>query len=36
MDIVIYTSDPDSINVEEIRHAIQELGYLVSSITVEV
>lgn len=35
MDIIIQTSDPESINVEGIRSAIQALGYLVVGITVQ-
>jgi len=34
MDIVIHTSDPESINVEEIRKALQRLNYFVGEITV--
>jgi hypothetical protein len=35
MDIVIYTSDPDSINTDEIKQAVEGAGYFVLSVTVE-
>lgn len=34
MDITIVTSDPDGINVVEIREALERLNYFVSTITV--
>ncbi len=36
MEIVIYTSDPDNIDPDEIAQAIKSLGYSVGSISVEV
>lgn len=35
MDVVINTSDPDSIDTGEIQKAIEDLGYFVLSVTVE-
>lgn len=35
MNVVIYTSDPDSIDTEEIKAAIEAAGYFVLDVTVE-
>jgi hypothetical protein len=35
MDIVIYTSDPEAIDADEIREALEALNYFVGTITVE-
>lgn len=34
MDITITTSDPTSINTQEIEAALENLGYFVASITI--
>lgn len=34
MDIVIYTSDPANVDVDEIRVALEEINYFVADITV--
>ncbi len=34
MDIVITTTDPHEISIEEIREALDKAGYVVASITV--
>jgi len=35
MDIFIITSDPESINADEIQEAVEDLGYFVTSITIQ-
>ena len=34
MDIVIYTSDPTNVDVDQIRAALEALNYFVADITV--
>jgi hypothetical protein len=33
MDIVVYTSDPDAIDTDEIQKALEAIGYFVASVT---
>ena len=35
MEVVIYTSDPDAIDADEIKDALEKLGYFVLSVEVE-
>lgn len=35
MDIIIVTSDPESINTDAIQEAVEALGYFVASVTIE-
>lgn len=34
MDIVITTSDPDNVNVDEIRRLLEAIGYFVNTIEI--
>ncbi len=36
MEVVIYTNDPESIDTDEIRRALERLDYFVDTVRVEV
>lgn len=34
MDVTVITSDPDVVDTAEIRNALENLGYLVATVTI--